>query len=154
MGWQSIAGSLTLVMVGRTGEECGMDVWEEEKAWLPTIICWKWLRSKAAAGEGLDDWMTGISTWTKVSDAPGVADVAGSCAEAGDAISPVEGFEALGVAGEVVKDVERGGGVVIHPSRLFEVGVVADGEVGAARGSKMDIWAGSVSWRKEPKCRS
>ena len=71
--------------------------------------------------------------------------MAGSCAEAGDAISPVEGFEALGVAGEVVKDVEREGGVVIHPSRLFEVGVVADGEVGAARGSKMDIWAGSVS---------
>ncbi len=145
MGWQGIASSLTLVMVGRMGDECGMDVWEEEKAWLPTIICWKWLRSEAAAGEGLDDRMTGILTCTKVSDAPGVADVAGSCAEAGDVISPVEGFEVLGVAGEVVKDVEREGGVVIHPSRLFEVGVVADGEEGVARGSKMDIWVGSVS---------
>ena len=49
--------------------------------------------------------------------------------------------------------MEGEGGVVIHPSKLFEVGVAADGEVGAARGSKMDIWAGSVSWRKEPNCR-
>ena len=98
--------------------------------------------------------MTGILVWTKVSGVPGVDDVAGSCVEAGDAISPVEGFEALGVAGEVVEDIEIEGGVVIHPNRLFEVGVAADGEVGAARGSRMDIWAGSVSWRKEPKCSS
>ena len=111
------------------------------------------MRSEVAAGEGLGDWMTGVSTWTEVSGVPEIADVAGSCAEAGDAISPVEGFEALGVVGEGVEDVEGEGGVVIHPSKLFEVGVAADGEVGAARGSKMDIWAGSVSWRKEPNCR-
>ena len=50
--------------------------------------------------------------------------------------------------------MEGEGGVVIHPNRLFEAGVAVDGEVGAARGSKMDIWAGSVSWRNEPRCNS
>ena len=89
--------------------------------------------------------MVETSVGIKISDDSGLADVSGSYMEAGDAFSPVGGFGALGVAGEVVEDEEREGGVVIHPNRLFEVGVVADGEVGAARGSKMDIWAGSVS---------
>ena len=58
------------------------------------------------------------------------------------------------MTGEVVEDVEREGSVVIHLNKLFEVGVAADGEVGAARGSKMAPWAGSVSWRNEPRCSS
>ena len=71
--------------------------------------------------------------------------------EAGDAISPIVDFEALGVVGRGVEDEEGEGGVVIHPRRLLEVGVVADGEVGAARGSTIVIWAGSTFSQKLSK---
>ena len=131
-------------MVGRRGGACRLDAWVEEKAWLPTTICWKWLRSWAAAGEGVDGWLVETSVGIKISGDPGLDDVAGSYMEAGDMISPAEDFGALGVAGEGKEDEEGEGGVVIHPSRLFEVGVVADGEVGAARGFMIAIWAGSI----------
>ena len=57
--------------------------------------------------------------------------------EAGDAISPIVDLEALGSAWRGVEDKEGIGGEVIYPRRLLVVGVAADGEVGAVRGSKI-----------------
>ena len=66
-------------------------------------------------------------------------------------ISPIVDFEALGVVGRGVEDKEEEGGMVIHPRRLLEVIVAADGEVGAAKGSTIVIWAGLTFSQKLSK---